>query len=213
MLKDALLLLPLPRLVLCLGWLEPRGCPAWVRRSQEPGGLAGGWWRWAGTAPAVATPLPAPPAPENPGLCRSPVVSTSVLAEEPLFPAGSNPLSPSAWLTDPALVGDSDSAPPALGARMRGWGLCPPCSPERPSGLDTSFSGSPAQTLGSLSKSPGFILCDEVTSRGRAGVESYRTVNLSAVGLRGGRPDLSFPGGRKTASQTGARPAVGPAPP
>ena len=180
---------------------------------KEPGARGVGWGLVAVVRDSPRSCY-TPSGPSGPWVCaESPVISTSVLAEEPLFPAGSNPLSPSAWLTDPALVGDSDSAPPALGARMRGWGLCPPCSPERPSGLDTSFSGSPAQTLGSLSKSPGFILCDEVTSRGRAGVESYRTVNLSAVGLRGGRPDLSFPGGRKTASQTGARPAVGPAPP
>lgn len=72
---------------------------------------------------------PGPPGPGNRGLCGSPVLPISVLTEEPLFPAGGSPLSPSPRLTKPGRSGPQ-TAPlprwePECGAGGGGGSVCP----------------------------------------------------------------------------------------
>lgn len=159
-------------------------------------------------------PLLAPLAPENQGLCRSPILSVSV----PMLPVGSILLFLSPWLTVSVLVRTSDSVPPSLGARRLGWGdwlpvltcgLCLPCSPVRLSGLDTSFSrsleaGPLHRHPASLSKSPELILATRTPIEGRQGSSPTREWSSLQRGVSDGPPDL----GGVLGPDSGARLAV-----
>lgn len=214
------------RPVLCWPWPElwlAQAPLAWVGKSQEPGDLLVTEWQWAERAQSSFCPwvvpmlLRASLAPENQGFCRSPPPASLSPC-----PRGQHPPFSESLVNGSPCWSGTQTAPLPLWEPEAGVGgpvTCPhvwslPCSPVRLSGLGTSFSrsleaGPFHRHSASLSKSPGLILCNEITNRGRAGVKSYGRVELTAVGGQrwtarprgcplsqtGGSGGHAFPGG------------------